>query len=192
MEKATFQSKISAKERATIIKRAPSMKKRNMMNLILISGVGLPVTPMAAAYLDFFVPPNSGNNNGSLVAKDRLGNDIKSQSWLKSHKNGDKSLSQGLKGDPTYIIINDNSHIENYAIVSICTHLGCVVPFNVAENKFMCPCHGSQYNFQGKVVRGPAPLSLSLVHCDINENDDIVFSPWTETDFRTDLKPWWI
>src|SRR4051812_48456891 len=26
------------------------------------------------------------------------------------------------------------------------------------ENKFMCPCHGSQYNAQGKVVRGPAPL----------------------------------
>ena len=27
-----------------------------------------------------------------------------------------------------------------------------------AENKFKCPCHGSQYNAEGKVVRGPAPL----------------------------------
>ncbi len=27
-----------------------------------------------------------------------------------------------------------------------------------AENKFKCPCHGSQYNNEGKVVRGPAPL----------------------------------
>jgi hypothetical protein len=27
-----------------------------------------------------------------------------------------------------------------------------------AENKFKCPCHGSQYNNEGKVIRGPAPL----------------------------------
>jgi hypothetical protein len=26
------------------------------------------------------------------------------------------------------------------------------------ENKFKCPCHGSQYNAQGKKIRGPAPL----------------------------------
>lgn len=26
------------------------------------------------------------------------------------------------------------------------------------EKKFKCPCHGSQYNREGKVVRGPAPL----------------------------------
>ena len=67
---------------------------------------------------------------------------------------------------------------------------GCVVPWNNAENKFMCPCHGSQYNNQGKVVRGPAPLSLALAHCDVVD-DVVTFSPWTETDFRTGLQPWW-
>ena len=32
------------------------------------------------------------------------------------------------------------------------------------ENKFKCPCHGSQYNNEGKVVRGPAPLVRLLGH----------------------------
>ncbi len=32
------------------------------------------------------------------------------------------------------------------------------------ENKFKCPCHGSQYNNEGKVVRGPAPLVRLLNH----------------------------
>ena len=44
---------------------------------------------------------------------------------------------------------------------------------------------------EGKVVRGPAPLSLALAHLDIDEKDNIVYSPWTETDFRTGLEPWW-
>ena len=77
------------------------------------------------------------------------------------------------------------------AINAVCTHLGCVVPWNRAANKYICPCHGSQYNNEGKVIRGPAPLSLALAHMDIDETDTVIFSPWTETDFRTGLQPWW-
>jgi len=80
--------------------------------------------------------------------------------------------------------------IADYGINAVCTHLGCVVPWNQAENKFMCPCHGSQYNDQGKVVRGPAPLSLALVHADVVD-DKISITPWTEADFRTGEDPWW-
>ena len=101
-------------------------------------------------------------------------------------------MAQGLKGEPTYIVILDDGSIAKYGINSVCTHLGCVVPWNPSENKFMCPCHGSQYDFQGKVVRGPAPLSLALAHADVSEEDDkLIFSPWTETDFRTGEEPWW-
>jgi len=55
----------------------------------------------------------------------------------------------------------------------------------------MCPCHGSQYNPDGKVIRGPAPLSLAIAHLEIDKEDNVVLSPWTEEDFRTGLKPWW-
>ncbi|KAL6012966.1 hypothetical protein ACLOJK_003456 [Asimina triloba] len=76
--------------------------------------------------------------------------------------------------------------LATYGINATCTHLGCVVPLNAAEKKFICPCHGSQYNYQGKVVRGPAPLSLALAHADIDDGK-VVFVPWVETDFRTGL-----
>ncbi|NBI73748.1 hypothetical protein D3Z50_22575 [Clostridiaceae bacterium] len=52
------------------------------------------------------------------------------------------------------------------------------------------PSYGSQYNNQGKVVRGPAPLSLALAHADIDDGK-VVFVPWVETDFRTGENPWW-
>lgn len=77
-------------------------------------------------------------------------------------------------------------------LFTVCTHLGCVVPWSAATNKFMCPCHGSQYAPTGAVVRGPAPLPLALAHCDIDaETDKILFSTWTEPDFRTGEKAWW-
>jgi cytochrome b6-f complex iron-sulfur subunit len=76
------------------------------------------------------------------------------------------------QGDATYIVVKDDGSIENYGINAVCTHLGCVVPWNKAENKFKCPCHGSQYNNEGKVIRGPAPLSLALAHAEINDSDD--------------------
>lgn len=37
---------------------------------------------------------------------------------------------------------------------------------------------------RSKKIRGPAPLSLALAHCDVND-DIVTFTDWTETDFRT-------
>ena len=46
-----------------------------------------------------------------------------------------------------------------------CTHLGCAVPWNDAEDRFHCPCHGSQYDKHTAVVlRIPAPKPLQLFH----------------------------
>ncbi len=109
---------------------------------------------------------------------------------MKTHQAGARELVQGLKGDATYLIVKSDGTLESYGLNAVCTHLGCVVPWNTAENKFMCPCHGSQYNSEGKKIRGPAPLSLALAH--LNITDDVVsFDTWTETDFRTGDKPWW-
>ena len=48
---------------------------------------------------------------------------------------------------------------------SICTHLGCRVDWQVDWQKFVCPCHGSVFSADGKVVSGPAPRPLdTLVH----------------------------
>ncbi|MDR9402769.1 MAG: cytochrome b6-f complex iron-sulfur subunit, partial [Halothece sp. Uz-M2-17] len=94
-------------------------------------------------------------------------------------------------GDPTYVIVTEDEEIASYGLNAVCTHLGCVVPWNESEGKFICPCHGSQYNAEGKVVRGPAPLSLALVNSDVTEDGKIVFTQWEDTDFRTNKEPWW-
>jgi Rieske Fe-S protein len=41
------------------------------------------------------------------------------------------------------------------AISTRCMHLGCPVRFVQASQRFICPCHGGVYDFQGKVSGGP-------------------------------------
>lgn len=134
------------------------------------------------ALADHLPPPpvrSSGGGGGALPAKDALGNDVKKSAWLKTHQKGDRSLVQGLKGDPAYLIVTNEGNLEEYGLNAVCTHLGCVVPWVASANQFQCPCHGSRYNNEGKVVRGPAPLSLALSHVSVTD-DSVFLSPWTE------------
>ncbi len=42
------------------------------------------------------------------------------------------------------------------ALSRTCTHLGCSVPWNESEKKFICPCHGSTFDAAGTVLTPPA------------------------------------
>lgn len=46
------------------------------------------------------------------------------------------------------------------AIYKVCTHLGCLYNWKEQDNKFVCPCHGSQFEKDGDFIQGPAPRSL--------------------------------
>ena len=46
------------------------------------------------------------------------------------------------------------------ALYKVCPHLGCIYSWNDQEFKFICPCHGSQYENDGDYISGPAPRSL--------------------------------
>ena len=47
-----------------------------------------------------------------------------------------------------------------YALIAVCTHLGCSPNWLSTENKFKCPCHGSGFYKSGVNFEGPAPRPL--------------------------------
>jgi Rieske Fe-S protein len=56
------------------------------------------------------------------------------------------------------IMLIRKSETEFKAVKTICTHKGCDV--ELEGNKFVCPCHGSEYTIDGKVTEGPAKADL--------------------------------
>jgi menaquinol-cytochrome c reductase iron-sulfur subunit len=62
----------------------------------------------------------------------------------------------GSAQDVPYPVVN-----MSFVIFSpICPHLGCHFNWSADANRFLCPCHGSEYNFYGTHLAGPAPRGL--------------------------------
>lgn len=52
-------------------------------------------------------------------------------------------------------------HAEYLILVGLCTHLGCIP--TAAPGGFVCPCHGSRFDWAGRVAKdSPAPLNLEV------------------------------
>jgi nitrite reductase/ring-hydroxylating ferredoxin subunit len=54
-----------------------------------------------------------------------------------------------------------DEHGRLHAVSGRCTHLGCLVAWNTAERTWDCPCHGSRFTHDGKVIQGPAVDDLA-------------------------------
>ena len=59
--------------------------------------------------------------------------------------------------DSRLAVIRDGESF--YALSLTCTHLGCTV--SVTATGLACPCHGSTFDRQGKVLSGPADRPLA-------------------------------
>ena len=47
-----------------------------------------------------------------------------------------------------------------YALISICTHLGCRVTWHADQEHYISPCHDGHFYILGNVISGPPPLPL--------------------------------
>ena len=60
------------------------------------------------------------------------------------------------------------SEQQVYALSLVCPHLGCTV--NVTAERLVCPCHGSVFDREGNVLKGPSPKPLPRL--EVMERDD--------------------
>jgi glycine/D-amino acid oxidase-like deaminating enzyme/nitrite reductase/ring-hydroxylating ferredoxin subunit len=93
---------------------------------------------MAAQYLDYFTP-----------------GDVESIAKLK--------IEQGavMRSGARKVAVYKDESAGLHVFSAVCPHLGCYVRWNNDEKSFDCPCHGSRFTCEGKVMNGPAISDLT-------------------------------
>jgi Rieske Fe-S protein len=81
-------------------------------------------------------------------------------------------IVQPQEGDESILLMwNDAADIDSaayHAVSARCTHQGCEV--KPAREFLTCPCHGSTFDREGRVVRGPAQAPLARFPVEVTES----------------------
>lgn len=75
-----------------------------------------------------------------------------------------------------------------YALIAVCTHLGCTPNYLAAEQKFKCPCHGSGFRLTGINFEGPAPRPLERAEISLADDGQILVDK--SRHFQFELGQW--
>lgn len=112
------------------------VSRREVLRLAVLSAAGLPlVAACGPAAPQSFGDVSAGN------AADLAVGEIKA-----------------VPGAPAFVA-RDASGV--YAMTTTCTHAGCDMAGGIVGNILFCPCHGSEFDADGNVLRGPANLPLA-------------------------------
>lgn len=79
-----------------------------------------------------------------------------------------------------YPILIVQQRANKYHALSVrCTHQGCNV--RPSRNSFVCPCHGSVFDLEGRVIHGPAKAPLQRFEVEVTATGIEVIVPETSS-----------
>lgn len=85
-------------------------------------------------------------------------------------KNVNEIIDNVTNGDGKIVMIDDekvgvykDEEGNIYAVKPICTHLGCELSWNNLNKTWDCPCHGSRFDYTGKILYGPSKKNLEKI-----------------------------
>jgi cytochrome b6-f complex iron-sulfur subunit len=138
---------------------APSRSRRNFLKLGMGALGVLALAEMGVASLAFLQPRSLEGEFGGVVAAGAVD----------SFPAG--SVTEFPDGRFFLIRSQDGGFL---AVYRKCTHLGCAVSWQVGEQRFVCPCHGSNFDGYGDVENPPAPRALDTFAVIIDDGQVLV------------------
>ncbi len=79
---------------------------------------------------------------------------------LESSRSLAKGMGAVIERDGEKIAVYRDQAGRLHERSAVCPHLGCIVDWNTAERTWDCPCHGSRFDPDGRVLNGPAISGL--------------------------------
>lgn len=95
-------------------------------------------------------------------------------------------VSEKFKETQKVWIVRDKGGM--YALLAVCTHLGCTPRWLASDDKFKCPCHGSGFKRSGVNFEGPAPRPLERVAISLSPRGEIIIDKSKK--FREEKGQW--
>ena len=94
------------------------------------------------------------------VAK-RFAGDWAKGLWTSELQDLDHNEATVCRQDGDVLGVYRDESGDLHAVDAVCPHLGCLVHWNDGEQTWDCPCHGSRFEVDGRVINGPANADLS-------------------------------
>ena len=128
----------------------PNLSRRDFLKLTWVLFGGLAAVETIGIFITYLQPRLTDGEFGSMISAGPVANFPLN------------SVTHITNGRFYIVRLGDGGFL---AIYHRCTHLGCTVPWDAAQQKFICPCHSSAFDMQGTVKNPPAirPLDLFTV-----------------------------
>jgi len=139
-----------------------TMPRRNFVDYLLGSSLGLVIAAIFYPIAKFLVPPR--------IAESSQLNVVAAKS-AELKPNSGKVFAFGA--EPAIVIQTPGGELRAFS--AVCTHLGCTVQYRDDLQQIWCACHDGHYDLYGKNVGGPPPQPLTKLTAN-TRGDEIIVS----------------
>lgn len=134
--------------------------RRGFLSQAIIGWVVLIAAPVVYGILRYLSVPTSSQTANLVIPAGKITD-------IPDFNTGVKLIKFNRKA----VFVYRNSQNQIKAFSAVCTHLGCIVGYQLQEHNFKCNCHGSVFDLDGKNIAGPAPKPLAPYRVEIKGDD---------------------